>query len=237
MFEKSRNMLPAFFILTGFFASACTAILVPDEDDDGVKRCDNSEECDDTGDNRFEAVCVYGEGQDEGSQKVCAVQYTEPSCNVDAFVLDDHVFSTTYEEALDALGTGYPGCNGEGGKGCATNGTCDSGFEPNGYGVCDDGDGLPAVAVSAETIGQDVLDQFCRYRFCDKNFVCDTTGTPICVPCDANKPFGEGGCGELYSGPNTRSSIYLAANTDEGSCGNHDADGTKFGDVPSAPDP
>lgn len=225
-------------LLFGFLASACTAILVPDEGDDGVQRCDNTGECDPIDDNRLEAVCVFGEGQDEGSQKVCAVAYAEPQCVPDAFAAD-HPFRVAYEEAQASLGTRYMGCEaGENGVGCPPVGDqCADGLEINAQGFCDDGEGLPAVEVDGDNIGQDVLDQFCRYRFCDDSFVCDrSAGSPTCVPCDDADAFGEGGCGELYSAPGLKSSVYLSgADTDKDTCGSHEADSTKFGELPPEP--
>ena len=53
-------------------------------------------------------------------------------------------------------------------------------------------------------------DQFCRARFCDETFVCDTSGPKrICKPCEGTDPadFGEGGCGTLFV-QGARSPVY-----------------------------
>ena len=133
----------------------------------------------------------------------------------------------------------------EGKRGCAPRATdpvCDTGFEVV-DGICDDpGAAFPAINPSkvgrSDIAGQDVLDQMCRFYFCDESFVCDQTGSkPLCRACDPNEPYGAGGCGTLYI-QGEPSSVYTHIDQDGGNCnGDIDVDNVEFGPVPMLPPP
>lgn len=209
-----RPTVHALLLITAFTASACTAILVPNPDgsDDGVIRCNNSSDCPVLGkdDNRARSQCVYGEGQAESSSKVCVADFAEVPCDpTKAPYAGDHPFAEAYEDATDnASKSQYVACTPEnlGKQGCGFNADmpCLPGLVANDDGICDDEDGstLPAISPTkisedVEAAGQDVADQFCRWRFGDENWVCDTEDF-ICRDCDPDKEFGQGGCGTLY---------------------------------------
>ncbi|NVB38945.1 hypothetical protein G6O69_13975 [Pseudenhygromyxa sp. WMMC2535] len=210
-----RPFASALLLTAGFAVSACTAILVPDEGDDGVVRCNNTEDCPDIEDNRYRSQCVFGDGQDQdNSDKVCAADFEVIGCNPQNYD-GDHPFVTLYEDAVDAKAA-YVACTEEnrGKRGCLNSGgSCEAGLELREDGVCDDpNDPLPAIyppdVGGADIAGQDVMDQFCRSYFCDEEFVCDTsTSNWTCRRCSTSDPFAEGGCGLLYI-QGARSSVY-----------------------------
>ena len=68
-------------LLAGFTISACSAFFVPDDKDDGVLRCNTTEDCAEPDDNRHVAQCVFGEGQPENSDKVCSSAFRELGCH------------------------------------------------------------------------------------------------------------------------------------------------------------
>jgi hypothetical protein len=243
-----RPSLPfaqALLLIAGFTASACTAILVPDKDgkDDGVLRCNNVDDCpDDLGDNRFRYQCEYGEGQDPMSSKVCVADFEEVECDPTmAPYAGDHPFAEAYADATDnASKSQYVGCTPEniGKQGCgfSMDVACADGLAPNEDGICDDSDPNTPPAISPtkipesiEAAGQDVRDQFCRWRFGDENWVCDTTEN-LCRECDSDKEFGEGGCGLLYlqGAPSTVYTDLSDANVD----GDLEDDLVTFGAIP-----
>ncbi len=226
---SSRTILTALLLSTGLLASACTAILPPDESDDGVERCDNNDDCEKPDDNRFDTACVYGDGQDESSQKVCALVWADVNCSEEGWVEGDPVA----DAFTAAVNGGYAGCEeNPGALGCLDTNGCEDGLEPNALGVCDDPDAsLPAVVDNFDNRGQDVRDQICRHRFCDDRFVCDVAGGSKCRECNESDPFGEGGCGELYWGADQISPIYISQDGD--GCGSRLASDTdQFGEVP-----
>lgn len=202
----------ALLLFAGFTASACTAILVPDKDDDGVIRCNNSGECPTLQDNRYVSQCVYGEGQEQSTSKVCVADFAEINCKPEAYD-GMHPYVVAYEDATDnASKSQYVGCTAEniGKQGCGFNimTQCAAGLAPNDNDICDDTDpntpeaiSPPKVIKDVQAAGQDVADQFCAWRFGDENWVCDTTapsGKWLCRDCDPAKEFGQGGCGQLY---------------------------------------
>ncbi|MFV8750396.1 hypothetical protein ACNOYE_07580 [Nannocystaceae bacterium ST9] len=239
-----RPSVHALLLVAGFAASACTAILVPNAEDDGVNRCNNSDECPDLDDNRYRSQCVYGEGQDEKSSKVCVADFAEINCKPTDYG-GMHPFAEAYDDATDNASKGqYVACLPEnlGKQGCGFNidVPCADGLAPNDDDICDDSDPntLPAIAPNklvegVEPAGQDVADQFCRWRFGDENWVCDTSGSQgkwICRDCDPGKPFGQGGCGTMYL-QGTPSTVYTDledANYD----GDKDDTEVTFGAVP-----
>lgn len=214
--------VPALAVLV----SACTAFFPPDEDDDGVIRCDNVGDCEVPENSQWDVECVHGDDQDESTPKVCAPVFRIVGCDPQRDFASDSAVLQKYEEATSSKGI-YVGCddmNQAGTKGCdprpgATD-RCDDNMVINGFGVCDDPDAkYPAVPATPELAGKDVLDQFCRNYFCSEDWTCDaSTGTPVCRPCatpnaDGVPGVGEGGCAELYTkieadGTVARSTVY-----------------------------
>lgn len=236
---SQRPLLVALFLTGTFAASACTAILVPDTDDDGVVRCNNTEDCEQPTDNRYRSQCVRADEQDANSDKVCAPFYTDISCN-GAGYSGDHPFFLAYEDATDSMSKStYGACLEEnfGKRGCPSNaGACNDGLEVREDNICDDpNDPIPAAyppdVGSVDIAGQDVLDSFCATYFCDDTFVCDTSSFN-CVQCDTNDPesFGEGGCGRLYI-QGELSPAYVPL--DEANCnGDQNPEQLTYGDAP-----
>lgn len=229
-------------LLAGFTVSACSAFFVPDEKGDGVARCNTTDDCDPPADNRHVAQCVFGEGQPENSDKVCSSAFKEQSCHPTAQKgegLLEELYDDVTSNQVKAL---YGSCTAEneGKRGCAPGATgCLDGLEEI-DGICDDPDALyPALNPSqvglTDIAGQDVLDQFCRFYFCDESFVCDQSGSkPLCRPCDPNEPYGEGGCGTLYI-QGAPSPVYTHIDESGGNCnGEIDLGDVEFG---PAPDP
>jgi hypothetical protein len=178
--------LPALAVLL----SACTAFYPPNEDDDGVARCDNVGDCEVPESSHWDVECVHGDDQDQSTPKVCAPVFRIVSCDPMDYG-NDHPLTTKYQEALDTNGV-YVGCdemNKAGTKGCdprpGADDRCDGDMIINAFGVCDDADApYPAVPATPELAGKDVLDQFCRNYFCSDEWMCDaSTGTPVCRPC------------------------------------------------------
>lgn len=238
-----RRLASATLLLAGFTISACTAFFVPNEKSDGVQRCNTTEDCDDPDDNRYIAQCVFGEGQPENSDKVCAADFDEINCNPEAYS-GDHPFVEKYEEVTsNQVKLAYGMCSDEtlGMKGCAPGmDGCDAGLEVI-DGICDDPEALfPAINPSQvggpDIAGQDALDQFCRFYFCDESFVCDTSGSKwICKECDPGDEFGSGGCGTLYL-EGAPSPVYTGL--DDANCdGKTPTDEVDFGPAPEVPMP
>jgi hypothetical protein len=249
--RPSVHRLPlaqALLLLAGFTASACTAILVPDKEgkDDGVFRCNNVGDCpNDLDDNRLRYQCVYGEGQDESSSKICVADWEEIGCKATDYG-GDHPFVDAYADATDNQSKGlYVPCSVDnlGKQGCGYNADvqCDQslGLSDRGDGICDDSDSNTPPAISpgqvaddVEVAGQDVLDQFCRWRFGDENWVCDTdNGRFLCTECDSEAEFGKGGCGTLYlqGAPSGTYTDLADANVD----GQFEDDLVTFGPIPN----
>lgn len=236
-----RRLFPALLLLVGFTASACAAFYVPDVDDDLVQRCNTSEDCDPIDDNRYVAQCVFGEGQPENSDKVCAADIDRDIvCGEMAYDVN-HPLSVAYEDAVAAKAA-YGQCSEEnyGKRGCPPmDGACDDPLEiNNASGTCDDlDDPIPAIyppgVGGIDIAGQDAKDQFCRWYFCDETMVCVPSGSKqVCRPCSGKDPddFGDGGCGEIYI-QGEPSSIYMDA--DAGNCnGNRATTEAEFGPAP-----
>ncbi|MCX4242786.1 hypothetical protein [Paraliomyxa miuraensis] len=189
----------------GTFGVSCTAILAPRDD---VQRCGTADDCDPTGDNRYVPACRFDEDNldldPSQVDKICVADF-KPSvgCDEQSYINSnpEHVYSKAFDELGDI--TRYAACAPEqlGSLGCLPmGGACNQGLALNELGLCDDANEATPMAVQATTeelVGQDVRDQFCRSFFCDDRFVCNTS-TRFCVVCDPDKPFGEGGCGEIY---------------------------------------
>ena len=176
--------------------AGCSAILPPDQDDDGVERCDTADDCTAPASNRLEAVCALGEGQSDASPKVCVAEYTTISCATAAGI--DNL-TEAYDAAVLDLGGYYARCTEEnlGKRGCpgAPGSGCEAGLIVV-EGICQVEGDLVRGYSSTEDRGIDVKDQYCRYFFCDDSFVCGPDDT--CVPCTPGVPVGQGGCGDLW---------------------------------------
>jgi hypothetical protein len=243
----------ALVLVAGFTASACTAILVPDEKDDGVVRCNNSDECpspEELDDNRYVSECVYGEDQAQSTSKICVAGFSDVvECKPTSYP-GGHPYDEAYKDATDNVSKGqYVGCSTEniGKQGCGFNidFPCADGLAPNDKDICDDTDPNTPEAISPtkvveglEVAGQDVADQFCAWRFGDENWVCDTTGPSgkwLCRDCDPGKEFGQGGCGRLYL-QGAVSPVYTDL-ADANFDGDKEDDLVTFGDIPEPPLP
>jgi len=191
---------------------SCTAILAPRDD---VQRCGTADDCEPTGDNRYVPVCRFAEDTEVESlevDKICVADF-KPSvgCNPESITNPEHPYRVAFDELGDSAR--YAVCNSEtqlGTRGCPPQGGgCQGDLAVNDAGLCDDTDPNTPMVVQAETeelIGQDVRDQFCRSFFCDDRFVCDS-GSNVCVLCDPDEPYGEGGCGEIWIA-GARSCVY-----------------------------
>lgn len=165
-------------LLAGFVVSACTFILVPDVDDDGVARCEIDSDCPPLDDTRYVAICVPGTDVPKGTPNICSSDYDEVFCGGydSAHPLTDMLLLAVTHPEL------YPPCSESniGARGCGPGPDgCAPGLVLNLYGSCDDPEAEhPAVGLDQtepdEIIGRDVQDQFCRSFFCDEQFVCDT---------------------------------------------------------------
>jgi hypothetical protein len=200
---------------------SCTAILAPRDD---VQRCGTADDCEPTGDNRYVPVCRFPEDSSDLESlevdKICVADFkSSVGCNPGSYTTPDHPFKLAFDDL--AVASRYTVCDAEtqlGTRGCRPmGGSCQGGLEVNDVGVCDDTDPdtpMLVIADSSELIGLDVRDQFCRSFFCDDRFVCDTSAN-VCVLCDPEQPYGEGGCGEIwYAG--ARSCVYEDGNACEG---------------------
>lgn len=208
----------------GAFGVSCTAILAPRDD---VERCGTADDCAPTGDERYVPACRFDDPTLDADEfeKICVADFkTSVGCNPDNYLTKEnsnepHPYGGIAFPELADSGR-YVGCEESqlGLKGCRppSGGSCGSGLSVNEAGLCDDGN-PQAVEVTTATVGQDVRDQFCRAFFCDDRFVCDT-GSNVCVICDPDEPFGEGGCGEVFIG-GARSCVYQSyASPDDDAC-------------------
>jgi hypothetical protein len=230
---RSNRRFFAVYLGLMLSSAACTAILVPDEKDDGVERCNTTEDCSTPSDNRHQAACVFGTDQDPASDKVCTVVYDgDVACNPENFPLEN-IIRETWEDADLASDAYVATCDPAGGEGCPASTGCNDGLVEGDFGTCvDPDDHLQAVnTFSFEGIeaGQDVGHQLCRYYFCDDRFVCNYA-TGKCEICSEGSGPADGGCVEIHVA-GAPSSIYLPA--DAGNCdGNKAVDEVEFGPVP-----
>jgi hypothetical protein len=187
--------------------SACSVILKPRDD---VERCGTAEECSPTGDNRYEPVCKFDdENLDLDStkiDKICVADFRSIGCDPMGYSsgsgLNNLFLETTEKSSCVDLGCsmenmGKAGCPPPSGEGCG------SGLELDDEGFCNDPDAdepiIPPSYLAANDLDdQHVRDQFCKSFFCDDSFVCNSD-TKKCQRCDTDRPFGEGGCGLVYS--------------------------------------
>ena len=195
----------------GFGAAStvsCTVIFAPRDD---VQRCGSADDCDPTGDRRYIAECRFDPDNVDLDttqvDKICIAAFNRPSCDPDSYSGNSPYFTAIMELAQTSryspMGMTCADLGGVIGCPPPAGGGCDPNLEPNADGVCDDPDSeTPARNVASapeglDYVGQDVRDQFCRSFFCEADFVCDTTDN-LCVRCDPDKEYSEGGCGQIY---------------------------------------
>jgi len=185
--------LPALLLLL----EGCTAILEPD---DAVDRCGSVDDCEPSEDARYAVECRFPPGEDFDSdkvEKVCVAAFAPLRC--DPSSPDSPIFETY--DALRRDTSRFVRCDGTPGvRGCSPGATgCVPGLVLRADGICDV-EPLPAVPAypfsSAADPAQDVLDAYCQWFYCEDRFVCRGGS---CVVCDPNAPFGEGGCGRVFS--------------------------------------
>ena len=196
-------LLPIVFAL-----GACTAILPPDESDDSVQRCENTEECTLSEDNRLVASCVTDQTEVSGAPGVCVYDYVEIGCDptkwgpgqtIWADVANEAAMNTSaYSAPCDTENLGKNGCDKPEG------GDCDEGLEyvqfDGAFFRCVDTEAMPAIfPPSFDRAGEEVQHAFCRAFFgCDDAFVCDIN-LGKCVPCDpSSTDASNGGCVEMW---------------------------------------
>jgi hypothetical protein len=200
---------------------SCTAILAPRDD---VQRCGTAEDCEPTGDNRYVPVCKFDDANidldSSRVDKICVAEFKRSvGCNPGSYTNPEHPFVAANDECGAA--ESYVACDAAtqaGTQGCPPmGGSCNEGLAVNDVGLCDDTDADTPMAVQAdveELFGQDVRDQFCRSFFCDDTFVCDSD-SDVCVPCDPDEEYGQGGCGEIWIA-GARSGVYDDGDACEG---------------------
>jgi len=228
--SKPALLLSSLLSLT----ASCTAIFVPDEDNDGVIRCDTVSDCKPPiGNNHFSYECVRGNEQSENSPKVCAPSYTQVKCNPGSFGKDSD-YANYFAKAMESSGYGNSCEMTLGKEGCPPNaGMCDPGLERNAQGICHDPD-ADYLALYLSEGGEDVKHQFCSWYFCSDEFICSPTG--FCELCDPNAEIDEEGSNSnkacvKYFVAGAPSPVYLG----EGQCnkdGKTKPSEAKFGDVP-----
>ncbi len=212
---------------------ACSLILTPRDD---VQRCGNVDDCETPEDTRFEAVCISDPAADIDTTKVeqvCVAQFRSVSCDPMGYdaegefrALFDSRTSLDYAcpAASDPPVPGVQGCPPEDG--------CAAGLEVI-AGVCDDPRAeVPSINLrSVDNLeAQDVKDQFCRSFFCDDEYVCNSAdGINACELCDPTKPFGEGGCGTVYT-QGTPSCVYASGEDECAQPDTNAVDRPSFGD-------
>lgn len=202
-------LLPIVFAL-----GACTAILPPDENDDSVQRCDNTEECALSEDNRLVASCVTDQTEVSGAPGVCVYDYVEIGCDPTIFdeghalwadaAVDAAENSSVYSADCAEANWGKNGCKAK------EDGTCDEGlvvteFTANEipFSRCVDPDAMPKILPSSGArAGEEVQHAFCRAYFgCEETFVCDLS-LKKCVVCDpslgADEGASNGACVEMW---------------------------------------
>lgn len=185
-------------------ATACVAFFPPDEEDDGVTRCETSNDCNgpEYDDTRIEGQCV--EAADDNAPKVCVAEWTRVNCNPELGQLKQYYDALVMDPAYmagancDEANRGKPGCL-PGMNGC-DEGTPITEEGPS-QGLCphprpDEFSVIPPAS-EGELAGQDLADQACRALFCDEKFVCNRTSQQ-CVQCDPTKAPGDGGCAEVF---------------------------------------
>ncbi len=200
LLRLTLTTLPLLGLASGM---ACSLALKPD---DSVEPCSNSDDCPAVEDNRYTSVCISADDADVDG--VCVGEFVPLGCdpaNYSSQNGEPHPL-TAFDETYGV--TSRYSCvedDGDFGKaGCppASDGTCLVG-EPD-EGLCPTPDGaaglnLILAKMDSEVMrleGQDIRDQFCKSFYCDDTSVCNQGA---CQPCDPDLPFGQGGCGLVYT--------------------------------------
>lgn len=207
---------------------ACSLILNPRDD---VQRCGNVDDCETPEDQRFEAVCISDPEADIDTTKVeqvCVAQFRDVSCDPMGYDAEGEFRALVGSRGFSDYACPMPSDPPVPGvQGCPPEDGCAAGLEVI-DGKCDDPN-AETPTIDHNSVGglaaQDVKDQFCRGFFCDDEYVCNTDGN-ICERCDPSKPFGEGGCGTVYT-QGVQSCVYAP-----GECAAPDSDPNEpiFGD-------
>ncbi len=191
---------------------ACSLILNPRDD---VQRCGNVDDCETPEDSRYEAVCISDPDADIDTtqvEQVCVAQFRDVSCDPMGYDQDGE-----FRALVDSRGFSDYACPTAsdppvpGVRGCPPEDGCAAGLEVI-DGVCDDPTApVPSINLNSfsDLDAQDVKDQFCRGFFCDEEYVCNST-LNACERCDPSKPYGEGGCGTVFT-QGTQSCVYDSA--------------------------
>ncbi len=221
---------------------ACGVVLNPERMDD-VIRCGTSGDCPKPENNRYIAVCKYGDEFGEGDpaayQQVCVAEFDSKDCSAQGKSAE---FTELWLDATMSPGMYIDGCDDAlGGQGClpGTDG-CQAPLRVHPVTkLCDDEDAqtFPAVGRGLDDfIGLDVQDQFCKSYFCDPDFVCDRTkGQDRCVKCVPGGNFGRGGCYDVYVG-GERSPVYLSDVENRADCpAQAHSETVNFGTFPEPP--
>lgn len=223
--RASSLRIAGMVVLAAASGLACTAIFKPR---DSVQRCGSADDCDATGDNRYDAVCRFDpDNVDLDSTKVdkiCVADFkVNIGCNPDNYTLPEHPFT---EAIKDCRGPAACDMDKWGTLGCVPveDGGCLNGLDIQNN-ICVDNDSDERIVSSQSFVGQDVKDQFCKSFFCDDTFVCDASDEErqLCVRCDPDKGFGEGGCGLLYKN-GAPSPIYVLGDDLDADCAHDKAD-------------
>lgn len=205
--------------------TACSLILKPD---DKVERCGTADDCSPTGDERYVPICKFDEENTDLDStkidKICVADFKSIGCDPDQYT--GQSMSNGFKEAFENDACVDLGCDdanlGKIGCPAPSGGGCDSGLDlEDGYCVDPDAD-QPVITIGFvadnDLDGQHVKDQFCKSYFCDDTFVCDNSIDSKCRPCDPDKPYGEGGCGLVYSN-GAPARIYVLGEDLEDDCG------------------
>lgn len=205
----------------------CSVILNPRDD---VQRCENTDDCEQPADKRYEAVCLSDPDANIDTtqvEQVCVAEVKTIGCNpMNASA------ESPYRDLFDSRGfMDYDCTDFEGAQGCPPESGvgCQAGLEINAMGTCDvPGAAIPAIYLPSfgDLEAQDVKDQYCASFFCDDSYVCNTEDDRhVCQPCDPELPFGQGGCGTVYS-QGMPSCVYVQGDALDNGCAAPDADAT-----------
>lgn len=231
--RRSRTFVTSTTLTTCLIALAsglaCSVILNPRDD---VQRCGSATDCDETGDARYEAACVSDPEADIDTTRVdqiCVAIEKRIGCNPMNYDADHPLRVSS--EALDTFAR-HDCADTPGVRGCPAptdTGACADGLVVNQHGFCDTEPNPDTPAINLNTIGgdlgsQDVLDQFCAGFFCDDEYVCNTADEGFsCERCDPDKPYGEGGCGRVFT-QGQPSCIYVSGDALDDECAAPDSD-------------
>lgn len=216
-----RPFFAASVLSLSVLTAGCTVILSPDESNDDVERCKSASDCAGFADGRLVPQCVTGDSSVNNAPGVCVASWRPQPCDPSDTGTS---LGMNYEQAV-ALGlSAYTAVCEEanyGQRGCpaAVDG-CADGLQESDTGICQDPARpvLPGVGGETDLLGQDVLDQYCRFFFCSDNFVCDRSGSQsVCRPCNPDAPLAGGGCEEIWIN-GSASPIYMDQATLNTSC-------------------